>query len=621
VVTEELLTALAGESTAEKGRSLYKKGNVTVTSTASDLATDKGQISATVAGSQTYQVSITNLRSPQLKFSCTCPAFDYQPVCKHCVAVGLAAIALNNNEPLPDASSPNQKTTKTKRANNTNTSNNDEILKAYLTDLPKSQLESELYQLVSHDRNQYKSWVAKAKLASEPVSVKHLQKQITKALPLKSLWEYNKVFQYFQHAESLFNELLLSAQQLTPDEQIKLIYSVHKRLDKVFEKLDDSGGYRFGLQAQLNHAMDAAVNQMQLEPEAKADWLLNALQIESDYMPAIPDDFTLNDDEMSLFLAKCMEKFDNLPVADTFSQRTFQSELWQLARILDEHLPANTPLSTRIKIKEKSARNSHDLLAICQLCLQHNDEFLAEDWLLRSKPHLENARDTKQWQETAIAVYKALEQPEKAWDVAWQRFKSQPIYAGWEQLQQQAKYIGWQPDNYLSAAEKLLSEKLEKSSRHHLLEDDMPRFYLNTQQPEKAIAILDSRIADKPEEANAAKTNSSGANSTKAMRRVVGQKQPDRSIFGEAAIQLSPSHPEQAFTYARIYLDNLLMYTSNQRYQDCLTHLTKLNTYLPKTAANTQAFTSFVEELAGKYANRKKLLEMLRGTFGHKNRV
>jgi len=621
VVTEELLTALAGESTAEKGRSLYKKGNVTVTSTASDLATDKGQISATVAGSQTYQVSITNLRSPQIRFSCTCPAFDYQPVCKHCVAVGLAAIALNNNEPLPDASSPNQKTTKTKRANNTNTSNNDEILKAYLTDLPKSQLESELYQLVSHDRNQYKSWVAKAKLASEPVSVKHLQKQITKALPLKSLWEYNKVFQYFQHAESLFNELLLSAQQLMPDEQIKLIYNVHKRLDKVFEKLDDSGGYRFGLQAQLNHAMDAAVNQMQLEPEAKAGWLLNALQIESDYMPAIPDDFTLNDEEMSLFLAKCMEKFDNLPVADAFSQRSFQPELWQLARILDEHLPANTPLSTRIKIKEKSARNSHDLLAICQLCLQHNDEFLAEDWLLRAKPHLENARDTKQWQETAIAVYKALEQPEKAWDVAWQRFKSQPIYAGWEQLQQQAKYIGWQPDNYLSAAEKLLSEKLETSSRRHLLEDDMPRFYLNTQQPEKAIAILDSRIADKPEEANAAKTNSSGANSTGAMRRIVGQKQPDRSIFGEAAIQLSPSHPEHAFTYARIYLDNLLMYTSNQRYQDCLTHLTKLNAYLPKTAANTQAFTSFVEELAVKYANRKKLLEMLRGAFGPKNRV
>lgn len=609
MVTEELLTALAGESTAEKGRSLYKKGKVTVTSPTSDLATDKGQISATVAGSQTYQVSITNLRSPQLRFSCTCPAFDYQPVCKHCVAVGLAAIALHNNVPLPAASSPNQKPTKTKRANNTN--NNDEILKAYLSGLPKSQLESELYQLVSHDRNQYKSWIAKAKLAIEPVSVKHLQKQITKALPLKSLWEYNKVFQYFQHAESLFNELLLSAQQLTPDEQIKLVYSVHKRLDKVFEKLDDSGGYRYGLLAQLNRAMDTAVNQMQLPPEAKADWLLNALHVKSDYMPAIPDDFTLNNEEMSLFLAKCMEKFDNLPVADTFSERIFQSELWQLARILDEHLPTDTPLSTRIKIKEKSARNSHDLLAICQLCLQHKDEFLAEDWLLRAKPHLENARDTKQWQETAIAVYKALEQPEKAWDAAWQRFKTQPIYAGWEQLQQQAENIGWQPDNYLSAAEKLLSDKIEKSSRRHLLEDDIPRFYLNTQQPEKAIAILDNKIASITEEANP----------TKAMRRVVGQKLPDRSIFGEAAIQLSPSHPEHAFTYTRIYLDNLLIHTSNQRYQDCLTHLTKLNTYLPKSAANTQAFTSFVEEIAAKYANRKKLLEMLRGAFGHKNRV
>lgn len=586
MITPELLSVLAGRTNTAKGLILYDQGKVTVASK------NDNQISAQVAGTQSYRVSISHLNTPQIKFSCTCPAFEYQAVCKHCVAVGFAAIALNKGEALPEPAP--VKGSKSKPSGKTN--NNDEILKAYLASLPKSQLENELYQLISYDRNQYKNWVAKAKLASEPVSIKHLQKQVTKALPLKSLWDYNKVFLYFEQAESLFSDILLSAQQLDADEQLALVSSVHKRLDKVLEKLDDSAGYRYGLLAQLNKAIDFALSQKQLDPQAKANWLLDTLQTPNDYMPSIPEDFTLTEQEMSVFLAKCMVKFDEFPVESNILARNYHPLLFSLAKILNDNLPDDTQLSTRIKINEKVASSCGDLIKISELCLQHNDEFLAEDWLLRAKPLLTNVEEQKSWNNIAIKVYGALDQPQKAWDIAWQAFWEKPLYQNWLVLQEKAAQIGWQTPNYQQEAEKRLVSVIEQSDHRHYFEDDIPRFYLNTQQPEKAIAHLDQTI------------NTAPADTIK--------KHTDKSIFGEAAIQLSQSHAERAFAYSRVYLSNLLLFTGNQRYEDCISHLQKLKAYLPKTDGNTHEFAAIVSELTAKYGKRKKLLGMLHAAFG-----
>ena len=82
-----MLLELAGERSFERGEDYFDEERVR------SLVEFEGMLAATVEGTEDYRVKLM-IGSSGLSFSCECPYADEGNFCKHCVAVGLAWLAL-----------------------------------------------------------------------------------------------------------------------------------------------------------------------------------------------------------------------------------------------------------------------------------------------------------------------------------------------------------------------------------------------------------------------------------------------------------------------------------------------------------------------------------------------
>jgi uncharacterized Zn finger protein len=83
--TGKQLKELASPTSFERGQAYYEEGYVR-------KVTRKGnRFEGTVEGSYRYRVSL-EVSPGELDFTCSCP-YDYEGICKHCVALGLAVLA------------------------------------------------------------------------------------------------------------------------------------------------------------------------------------------------------------------------------------------------------------------------------------------------------------------------------------------------------------------------------------------------------------------------------------------------------------------------------------------------------------------------------------------------
>lgn len=85
MLTNSILRQLATETSYDRGESYYHDGSVR------RLNRDGNTFIAKVRGSENYEVSLT-LKTAGPEFSCSCP-YAYEGICKHAVALGLAALS------------------------------------------------------------------------------------------------------------------------------------------------------------------------------------------------------------------------------------------------------------------------------------------------------------------------------------------------------------------------------------------------------------------------------------------------------------------------------------------------------------------------------------------------
>jgi uncharacterized Zn finger protein len=78
---------LAGDSVFKKGTDLLEQDRVQALH--SENSHDRVTVTADVQGTRRYQVTLTFADGSLLHHRCTCPAADYQPICKHQVATCL----------------------------------------------------------------------------------------------------------------------------------------------------------------------------------------------------------------------------------------------------------------------------------------------------------------------------------------------------------------------------------------------------------------------------------------------------------------------------------------------------------------------------------------------------
>ena len=304
IIDLDELVSQAGQSTYQKGVLLFKAKKV------SHLQRQGDVVTATVKGSEFYRVKI--ILKPELRCNCTCPAAEYMDVCKHAVAVGISLFNSLINDEIPVENSDEQ------------------ILLRYFNERSKEELITLFMQQLERDEELRNQWLMKASLTQKNVSLADLKKLVTKALPGDALYGWQEVKHYFHLAEQQVDNLWQAMTQLPIENQWNLTLHILKRLNKVLEQIDDSGGFRFEIEGQIYQNMADLFDKLDWSSEEKSLWLFEHMfQRKYDIFPNVFEHFSIRGDVETSLLKRCREALEKVEEnSPSVSDRKWQMQVY-----------------------------------------------------------------------------------------------------------------------------------------------------------------------------------------------------------------------------------------------------------------------------------------------------
>ncbi len=574
----------------KRGLELHLKGHV------SNLSIDGRMVKATVVGQQKYQVSLVQNDGPILNH-CTCPASQYQNFCKHCVAV-----ALSVEGGIPEN---NSKTDNVKKASNSNNKNvkvekddKAERLLAFLKEKPAHELADLLMGYIENDKQEWKKWQLKLEIGQSNLSLGDIKKMITKALPLKSIWKYREVASYFDQAENLFEEIFQAINGQNIQTQWKLTLHAIERLNKALERVDDSGGYRFALENMLCEKLVTSFNQQDWTDELKAQWLLKHMHNSNlDLFPRVPEDFTPTQAVEQRLLELCHEELISLSQKRPKKQDDLFTWQWQLrshAEPLIQQAINDNNWREQCHLLGITAHQNHDFIKISQICLDNNDPFDAEDWLIKAQKYSHTDVEKRQCGQHKIKVLIALDKNTEAWQTAWTLFTEKPSFRGFKSLKKLEQDIGQYETELSQKVEALLIKTSQPASSANkkvsfispFLVDDILDFYLDQKKLTEA-------------------------------RQWAKQHKVSHTSLIELANQIIGSHPTESVEFYHRVLKDIISRANNDAYQEATNLMIKLETLLTENHSEETLFQQLVQTITKESKQKRNLMALVKTHFAH----
>lgn len=187
--------------------------------------------------------------------SCTCPAAEYMPMCKHVVALALAA-----SDNVESAVQP-----ATKRAARAKVDPLDQLA-TLLDAAPKHALIEELLHAAAHDPRLRMTLTARlVRFNPGPIDVSHYKSMLQRALRVNGHMNWRQTSAWAvpaQEAIAALGELVESA----PKDAVKLCEYSFKRLASASGRVDDSGGELTTLINDIRPIHEAAVHRAGEQP-------------------------------------------------------------------------------------------------------------------------------------------------------------------------------------------------------------------------------------------------------------------------------------------------------------------------------------------------------------------
>ena len=143
-------------------------------------------------------------------------------------------------------------------------------LKEWFKEKSVEELTGIVMSYIDNSADEQDKWQLTMRNEENSLGASELSKLITKALPAKQVWEWNKVSNYFAHAEEMFATIFPAIEKLAITQQWQLTLKALQRLNKILERIDDSGGFRFQLEGQFNEKLVTLFNQLPWSDEKKA---------------------------------------------------------------------------------------------------------------------------------------------------------------------------------------------------------------------------------------------------------------------------------------------------------------------------------------------------------------
>ncbi|MCJ0875150.1 SWIM zinc finger family protein [Streptomyces sp. AP-93] len=254
--TDEDLRRLAGSRSYERGLGYL--------SAVSRLEIEETAITATVDGTDAYEVELTEREDGGLTGWCDCPYGQEGNFCKHCVAVGLVVLG-------QAASVPRQRASAARRT---------KVLTAWLESRTREELLALLCEHLADDRDLRHRLELRAATAGEDSGIvreRILSLLDTRPFARYGYVEYADAHAYGQQASEAATALRALTTSGRAADAVEVAREALATLGRTYGEIDDSDGLVGEVAAGLAEAHLEACRTARPDPVGTADWLVNHL--------------------------------------------------------------------------------------------------------------------------------------------------------------------------------------------------------------------------------------------------------------------------------------------------------------------------------------------------------
>jgi tetratricopeptide (TPR) repeat protein len=352
-----VLRRLAG-SAFTRGEAYHRDGRVKI------LAIEPRRVLAQVAGTEDYRVNLLG-KGETIRGECTCPAFDDYGVCKHMVAVALAA---NESDHGPKAGGAGALAR----------------IRAHLADKPNGVLVGMIVELAERDRALFRKLevASAADGADDKTLAVRFNKAIDRATATRGYIEYGKVGGWAAGVDEALDAL--DALDSRHDCLVlKLAERAIDRIEGAIESIDDSDGECGNL---LERARDIHIR---AAPGARPDAVALARDL---FERETGDGYGTFDDAAWLYadilgeagLAEyrrlATEAWEKLPPLTGRAKRKAEGDYDGLSGILDRFAERDGDVETRIALRAKNLSSPWKYFELAEFCLKHKGANEALRW-------------------------------------------------------------------------------------------------------------------------------------------------------------------------------------------------------------------------------------------------
>lgn len=470
-----LALRLAGQNAYEKGISLQKQGAV------DKLVVDLPKIIATVQGTITYEVELT-LVSDTIEGSCNCPASEGFDFCKHCVA---ALISYDEQCKAFDKIKEGDPSTR---------------LKAYLDLLSEREIKDAFYKQLLQSSELFEYWLLLADLKSQKISSIDLKKYVTKALPLKDIWKHDKVRDYFSNASKALMRLFNAVETIDVESQLQFCEFTLARYDKILERIDDSGGHRFGVFTLLEKKHADTFRRLNRGSKEKAEYLMALYDAPYNHIEftGLPAKYIGEEDKdvESVFYMLLKAWVDEQ--IQKLQQKVKVSSAIALkvrAQTLVHYLYEHSDYKLALYYSTQVATDIEDYFNILALAVKAEEFTIAAEYLQLLQQGSTSAEAKLKVERFACEVYSAKNDLKRALQHSWNVFEITHKISDIQTIQALAARLTIDKEVVLFEAEKLLLKHIrlgsvrKNTSEHLRTIETLAELYLLADLTDKALAL------------------------------------------------------------------------------------------------------------------------------------
>lgn len=544
ILSLKYIQGIAGEPSYSRGVEYVEEGRVT------NIRVEEDCITATVRGTRPYRVKLWEA-DEELEYSCTCPFHrDQLMFCKHCVAVGLASLQIEE---------------KTKgQGRRKRRQSRDELsmedVKEYLETQDKASLISLLLQHANDDERLKARLMMKAGKKGKKIHLPTFRKMIDQAVDWGDFVDYKSMYEYSQGIEDVIASLRELFEEKRADEVIELSEHFLQSLEAQIGMMDDSDGYMSDILSEIQELHHAACLKARPDPEKLArklfEWELRS-EWEVFYGAAQQYADVLGKRGLDTYCTLAEAKWDRVPpLGPGEDGLRYSGERYRITRIMERLASQTGDIEKLVEVKTRDLSLAYSYLEIAELYRKAGKADDALEWAEKGVRAFPKRTDSRLREFLANEYHKRKRHAE-AMQLIWAEFAD---FSGVEQY-------------------KLLKSHAERAGGQEIWK----------QWRERALQFIREDIGKAKRTAQKNRWAWNGADHSTLIQIFLWEKNVEaawqeaqeggckESLWLELAAEREADHPEDALAVYQSVIEPMIERKNNESYNEAIGYVKKVD--------------------------------------------